>query len=102
MKLARILAAASRGTNNQSTSPDATSYVFRAGWSTTMPRSPSVSTMTATSAISGTLLKMQRSPVRVAAASSLRAAFLLPLTGTVPRSGVPPTTRNASRWTGGA
>ena len=54
------------------------------------------------SAISGTLVKRQRSPVRIAAASSLSAAFLAPLMGTLPRSGRPPSTRNASRWTGGA
>ena len=38
--------------------------------------------MTRTSSISGTLVKRQRSPVSVAAASSLSAAFLLPLIGT--------------------
>ena len=52
--------------------------------------------MTRTSSISGTLEKRQRSPVRTAAASSLRAAFLAPLTWTVPRNGRPPSIRNAS------
>src|SRR5262249_1180378 len=37
--------------------------------------------------------------VRVAAASSLRAAFLAPLIGTVPRNGRPPSTRKTSCWT---
>ena len=37
--------------------------------------------MTRTSSISGTFVKRQRSPVSVAAASSLSAAFLLPLIG---------------------
>ena len=46
--------------------------------------------MTWTSAISGTFVKRQRSPVSVAAASSFSAAFLEPLTGTSPRSGRPP------------
>ena len=40
--------------------------------------------MTRTSSISGTFVNRQRSPVRVAAASSLRAAFLAPLIATVP------------------
>ena len=48
-----------------------------------LPRSWSVSTMTRTSSISGTFVNRQRSPVRVAAASSLRAAFFEPLTRTV-------------------
>ena len=56
--------------------------------------------MTRTSSISGTFVNRQRSPVRVAAASSLRAAFLAPLIGTVPCSGRPPSTRNTSRATG--
>ena len=41
--------------------------------------------MTRTSSISGTFVKRQRSPVRVAAASSLRAAFFAPLIGDGPR-----------------
>ena len=49
------------------------------GWSTTTPRSRRVSAMTRTSSISGTLVNRQRSPVSVAAASSLSAAFLAPL-----------------------
>ena len=53
--------------------------------------------MTRTSSISGTFVNRQRSPVRVAAASSLRAAFFAPLTCTVPRRGAPPSIRNASR-----
>ncbi len=52
--------------------------------------------MTRTSSISGTFSNRQRSPVRVAAASSFSAAFLAPLTWTVPRSGRPPSIRNAS------
>src|SRR6185295_15277458 len=97
MKLARILAAASSGTNSQSTSPAETSYTFSSGWSTTTPRSDSVSAMARTSSISGTLLNRQRSPVRVAAASILRAAFLAPLTRIVPSSATPPSTRKRSR-----
>ena len=56
--------------------------------------------MTRTSSISGTLVNRQRSPVSVAAASSLSAAFLAPLIGTVPASGRPPSTRKTSRATG--
>ena len=56
--------------------------------------------MTRTSSISGTLVNRQRSPVRVAAASSLRAAFFEPLIGITPRSGRPPSIRNTSRATG--
>ena len=96
MNEARILAAASSGTNSQSTSPAATSYTPSAGWSTTTPRSLSTSAMTRTSSISGTFSNRHRSPVRVAAASSLRAAFFAPLTCTVPRRGWPPSMRNAS------
>ena len=58
--------------------------------------------MSATSAISGMFVKRQRSPVRVAAASSFRAAFLEPLMGTSPRSGRPPSMRMVSSATGGA
>ena len=101
MKLARIFAAASSGTNSQSTSPAETSYVFGSGWSTTTPRSESVSAIARTSSISGTLLNRQRSPVRVAAASIFSAAFLAPLTRIVPSSGAPPVTRNRSRGTVG-
>ena len=54
--------------------------------------------MTRTSSISGTFVNRQRSPVRVAAAISLRAAFLAPLIGTVPRRARPPSTRKTSRW----
>src|SRR5215208_121785 len=100
MKLARILAAASSGTNSHSTSPEATSYVFAWGWSTTTPRSRSVSAMTRTSSISGTFVNRQRSPVRVAAASIFRAAFFAPLIGTVPFSGRPPSMRKISLGTG--
>ena len=96
MNEARILAAASSGTNSQSTSPAATSYTPSAGWSTTTPMSLRTSVMTRTSSISGTFSNRQRSPVRVAAASSFSAAFLAPLTCTVPRSGRPPSIRNAS------
>ena len=39
--------------------------------------------MTRTSSISGTFVNRQRSPVRVAAASILSAAFFAPLIGTV-------------------
>ncbi len=56
--------------------------------------------MTRTSSISGTFVKRQRSPVRVAAARSFRAAFLAPLIVTVPRSGRPPSMRNAVRSIG--
>src|SRR5688500_8252929 len=56
--------------------------------------------MTRTSSISGTLVNRQRSPVSVAAASIFRAAFLAPLIATVPDSGLPPSTRKISRWTG--
>src|SRR5687768_3276315 len=56
--------------------------------------------MTRTSSISGTFVKRQRSPVRVAAASILRAAFLLPLIRTRPRSWTPPVTRKACFSTG--
>ena len=56
--------------------------------------------MTRTSSISGTFVKRQRSPVRVAAARSFRAAFFAPLIGTVPCSGRPPWTRKTSRATG--
>ena len=87
MKLARILAAASSGTNSHSTSPEAISMVFGSGRSTTTPRSRSVSARTRTSSMSGTFVKRQRSPVRVAAAMSFRAAFFAPLIGTVPCSG---------------
>ena len=52
--------------------------------------------MTRTSSISGTLLNRQRSPVRVAAASSLSAAFLAPLTRTVPSQRRAALDRNAS------
>ena len=48
------------------------------------PRSRRVSAITRTSSISGTFVNRQRSPVRVAAASSLRAAFFEPLIGTEP------------------
>ncbi len=48
--------------------------------------------MTRTSSISGMLVNRQRSPVRVAAASSFRAAFFAPLTLTVPSSATPPVT----------
>src|SRR6478736_3889024 len=56
--------------------------------------------MTRTSSISGTFVNLQRSPVSVAAASSLSAAFLAPLIGTIPDSGRPPSTRNTSLATG--
>src|SRR4249919_990060 len=100
MKLARILAAASTGTKSQSTSPEAISYVLGSGRSTTTPRSRSVSAMTRTSSMTGTLVSRQRSPVRVAAAISLRAAFLEPLIATRPFNGRPPSTRKTSRGTG--
>ena len=87
MKLARILAAASSGTNSHSTSPEAISTVLGSGRSTTTPRSRSVSARTRTSSMSGTFVKRQRSPVRVAAAISFSAAFLAPLIGTVPCNG---------------
>src|SRR6478735_12252320 len=56
--------------------------------------------MTRTSSISGTFVNRQRSPVSVAAASSLSAAFLAPLIGTIPDSGRPPSIRNTSLATG--
>ena len=56
--------------------------------------------MTRTSSISGTFENRQRSPVSVAAASSLRAAFFEPLTRTVPDSGLPPSMRKISRAIG--
>src|SRR4029450_5961721 len=56
--------------------------------------------MTRTSSISGTFVKRQRSPVSVAAASILSAAFLLPLIRTRPLSVRPPVTRKACRSTG--
>jgi len=56
--------------------------------------------MTLTSSISGTLVNRQRSPVRVAAANSLRAVFFDPLIDTTPFSGTPPSIRNTSRGTG--
>ena len=56
--------------------------------------------MTRTSSISGTFVKRQRSPVRVAAASIFSAAFFAPLIATVPDSGWPPSTRKNSCWTG--
>ncbi len=59
-----------------------------------------MSAMTRTSSISGTLVNRQRSPVRVAAASSLSAAFFEPLIGTVPDSGRPPSIRKISLATG--
>src|SRR5439155_11092996 len=74
--------------------------MFGPGWSTTTPRSRSVSAMTRTSSISGTFVKRQRSPVSVAAANSFRAAFFDPLIETLPRSGTPPSIRNTSRATG--
>src|SRR3954447_5756179 len=52
--------------------------------------------MTRTSSISGTFVNRQRSPVSVAAASILRAAFFEPLIGTSPRSGTPPSIRKTS------
>src|SRR5437762_2987448 len=55
--------------------------------------------MTRTSSISGTFVKRQRSPVSVAAASILRAAFLAPLMPTSPCSGRPPSIRKTSRVT---
>src|SRR5689334_8478335 len=55
--------------------------------------------MTRTSSISGTFVIRQRSPVSVAAASILRAAFFAPLIATVPASGRPPSTRKTSRGT---
>src|SRR6476660_2171808 len=59
--------------------------------------SDNVSAIARTSSTSGTLLNRQRSPVRVAAASILSAAFLAPLTLIVPSSGTPPVTRKRSR-----
>ena len=56
--------------------------------------------MTRTSSISGTFVNRQRSPVRVAAASSLRAAFFAPLISTRPDSARPPSIRKTSRVTG--
>src|SRR5581483_4408088 len=56
--------------------------------------------MTLTSSISGTFENRQRSPVRVAAASSFRAAFFAPLIGTCPDSGRPPSIRKISRSIG--
>ena len=56
--------------------------------------------MTRTSSISGTFVNRQRSPVRVAAASILSAAFFAPLIGTTPDSARPPSTRNTSLATG--
>jgi hypothetical protein len=56
--------------------------------------------MTRTSSISGTFVNRQRSPVSVAAASILSAAFLAPLIGTVPFRARPPSTRKTSRVTG--
>src|SRR6476659_727784 len=56
--------------------------------------------MTRTSSISVTFVYRQRSPVSVAAASSLSAAFLAPLIGTIPDSGRPPSIRNTSLATG--
>src|SRR3954469_23206620 len=56
--------------------------------------------MTRTSSISGTFVNRQRSPVSVAAARSLSAAFFEPLIRTVPDSGRPPSTRNTPRATG--
>src|ERR1700690_1122068 len=70
------------------------------GWSTTTPRSISVATITRTSSISGTFVKRQRSPGRAEGAGSWRAAFLAPLTRTVPESGRPPSIRKSSRATG--
>src|SRR3954471_18701663 len=62
----------------------------------TTPISRSVSAMARTSSISGTFVSRQRSPVSVAAASILRAAFFAPLTRTVPSRGRPPVTRYRS------
>ncbi len=45
-------------------------------------------------------MRRQRSPVRTAAARSLRAAFFAPLMRTVPWRGRPPSTRKTSRATG--
>src|SRR5260221_13588429 len=56
--------------------------------------------MTRTSSISGTFVDRQRSPVRVAAASSFRAAFFAPLIATVPLSGRPPSMSSAVCSTG--
>src|SRR3954454_17772745 len=56
--------------------------------------------MTRTSSISGTFVKRQRSPVRVAAENIFNAAFFEPLIGTSPRSGTPPSMRKSSRVTG--
>ena len=79
------------------------------GWSTTTPRSRSVSAMTRTSSISGTFVNRQRSPVSVAAASSFSAAFFAPLIGPCraaagrPRSGRPrgrPAPGWYSQWNG--
>src|SRR4051812_5866022 len=56
--------------------------------------------MTRTSSISGTFVIRQRSPVNVAAASILSAAFFEPLIGTVPDSARPPSIRKTSWVTG--
>ena len=81
MKLARILAAASSGHEQPLDVARGDLVDVRLGWSTTTPRSRSVSAMTRTSSISGTFVNRQRSPVRVAAASSFSAAFFAPLIG---------------------
>ena len=66
--------------------------VFGAGWSTTTPRSRRVPAITRTSSISGTFVRRQRSPVRIAAASIFSAAFFAPLIGTEPLRRAPPWT----------
>ena len=83
-------------------------HVLGSGWSTTTPSSMSVWAMTRTSSISGTLVIRQRSPVSVAAASILSAAFLAPLIATRPGQrppaldrGRPPASRARARTPSG-
>jgi len=75
MNEARIFAAASRGTKSHSASPQQ----VRRYWERDDPPSHRchrrTSARTRTSSISGTLVRRHRSPVRVAAAMSFRAAF---------------------------
>ena len=94
MKLARILIAASSGTNGHSASPAWSSSASPFTRRTSKPMSVSTSRRMATSLILGTLRRTQRSSVRTEAAIILRTAFLAPAMRTSPESGVPPVITN--------
>ena len=94
MKLARILIAASSGTNGHSASRAWSSSASPLTRRTSKPMSVSTSRRMATSLILGTLRRTQRSSVRTEAAIILRTAFLAPAMRTSPESGLPPVITN--------